>query len=116
MFSDQFADLAFMEDTLVVTHGLAKCARQPSCCIHKPSRHHMLPWPQAWVPTRSQVFRRCPHGWLHPDPDALSYALRTTKPKQVMKVFLHPCDGCCQVDVSNYETPALEPGGWSEDG
>lgn len=58
----------------------------PHCCIHNPSPHHMVEWPQNWRPDRRIMERLCPHGVGHPDPD---------DPTQDT---VHGCDGCCWRD------------------
>lgn len=80
---------------LVKTHGIALCRGplgengRPICCIHNPSDHHMVTWPQNWRGDRGMMERLCPHGNGHPDPDDLS--VRTTSWAR-----LHGCEcGCC---------------------
>lgn len=80
---------------LLKTHGIALCRGPlgknglPICCIHNPSDHHMVTWPQNWRGDRGVMERFCPHGNGHPDPDDL--AVKTTK-----WASLHGCEcGCC---------------------
>ncbi len=54
-----------------------------ACCIHNPSDHHMVRWPQHWRSDRGIMERICPHGIGHPDPDDLT------------QDRVHGCDGCC---------------------
>lgn len=77
-------DLVSMGGVILHTHHERMC--HPPCCIHSPSGHHMRTWEQAWSQQLRAVFRRCPHGYFHPDPDDLS--ARTG-------AILHTCDGCC---------------------
>lgn len=77
-------DLVSMGGVLLNTHHERMC--RPPCCIHSPSNHHMRAWTQHWSQTLSVVFRCCPHGEMHPDPDDLQ-ARRGN--------VLHRCDGCC---------------------
>lgn len=77
-------DLVSMGGVLLSTHHERMC--KPPCCIHSPSAHHMRPWPQQWSQRVGVVFRECPHGEHHPDPDDLR--ARTGH-------LLHRCDGCC---------------------
>lgn len=79
---------------LLRTHGVNQCAGplaengRPVCCIHNPSDHHMLTWPQNWRGDKGIMERLCPHGVGHPDPDDLK--IRTREGWGV-----HGCDGCC---------------------
>lgn len=76
------------------THGAAQCAGPADesgksiCCIHNPSDHHMIEWPQNWRGDKGMMERICTHGIGHPDPDDL--AVRTTE-----WAGIHGCDGCC---------------------
>jgi hypothetical protein len=81
---------------LLKTHGIALCRGplgengRPICCIHNPSNHHMLTWPQNWRGDKGMMERFCPHGNGHPDPDDL--AVRTTSWARI-----HGCGcGCCE--------------------
>lgn len=66
----------------VLVHEQEDCAGE-NCCIHKPSEHHMIDWPQFWRDDRGIMERICKHGIGHPDPDDLT------------KDRVHGCDGCC---------------------
>ena len=68
--------------TLVNVHGQSQCHGRP-CCIHNPSDHHMVTWPQNWRGDRRLMERVCPHGVGHPDPD------------DIHPGGVHGCDGCC---------------------
>lgn len=68
-------------DIIRNVHLLVDCAFKP-CPIHNPSDHHMINWPFWWG---IGMYRVCPHGKKHPDPDSL---ISETKLK-------HVCDGCC---------------------
>ena len=57
------------------------------CCIHNPSPHHMVYWPQNWRADRRIMERVCPHGIGHPDPD-------DPKTSDYYE-GIHGCDGCC---------------------
>lgn len=76
------------------THGASQCRGpladngNPVCCIHNPSDHHMVTWPQNWRGDKGIMERLCSHGTGHPDPDDLK--VRTTTWAGV-----HGCCGCC---------------------
>jgi hypothetical protein len=72
---------------LINVHPETACAGRP-CCIHHPSGHHMVTWPQIWRGDRGIMERQCPHGIGHPDPDDLAIQTHTDS-------GVHGCDGCC---------------------
>lgn len=72
--------------TILHTHGTNRCEGQ-FCCIHNPSPHHMVTWPQLWRSDLKIMERICPHDIGHPDPDHVSF---------VQKGGVHGCDGCCR--------------------
>lgn len=76
---------------LVNVHTVDRCGGNP-CVIHNPSRHHMAIWPPHWNAAAGVMFRRCPHGYLHPDPDDVTYLRRVNRIHRIG----HMCDGCCQ--------------------
>jgi hypothetical protein len=67
-------------------HSPLDCAGE-FCCVHNPSEHHMLTWPQVWNQSKHVMERQCPHGNTHPDPDDPATA--------TIGGNIHPCDGCC---------------------
>lgn len=68
----------------IQVHDRALCEGSP-CCIHHPSKHHMVTWRQLWRDDRKMMERLCPqHGVGHPDPDDMSYDTA------------HGCCGCCR--------------------
>lgn len=87
---------------LLRTHGASQCAGplgdngKPICCIHNPSDHHMVTWPQNWRGDKGMMERLCTHtdedGSVHhvghPDPDDLKVRTRSGW-------GVHGCDGCC---------------------
>lgn len=77
--------------TLVNVHTVDQCDGQP-CCIHNPSNHHMIQWTPSWNDATGVMFRRCPHDYLHPDPDNLTHLRRINR----ITYAVHHCDGCCQ--------------------
>jgi hypothetical protein len=84
-FAGQLDLIALPDGTVLQTHGRVDCAGN-RCCVHNPSRHHMLAWPQVWYPPLRAILRRCPHDGLHPDPDDLNSR---------QAGVTHECDGCC---------------------
>ena len=70
---------------VIKAHLASKCFMDRACCIHRPSDHHMIDWPQNWRGDRGMMERICPHGIGHPDPDDLS------------EDKVHGCDRCCNV-------------------
>lgn len=76
------ATLEHTDVVLVNVHPEYRCAGQ-SCPIHSRSDHPLRAFPQVWA---AGMFRECPHGSLHPDPDD-SYVDEE-----------HDCDGCCTPD------------------
>lgn len=80
---------------LVNVHTIDKCAGQ-SCCIHNPSHHHMATWKHRWNDDEKTMWRICPHGFWHPDPDQLSFARRKHGDETASLLVVHGCDGCCQ--------------------
>lgn len=82
-------DLVSVGGVVLRTHHERLC--RPPCCLHSPSAHHMRDWSQAWSQQLLAIFRRCPHGHFHPDPDDLQ--ARTGG-------LLHTCDGCCLPPVT----------------
>jgi len=89
-----------LKTVLVNVHTEDQCAGQ-ICCIHNPSQHHMTTWPPHWNGAWKQLWRRCPHLRLHPDPDQLSYILRRWGHEIVAETMVHMCDGCCQPPAQN---------------
>lgn len=89
-------DMVGMKDgtVLVNVHTVDQCAGQP-CCIHNPSNHHMAQWSHSWDDTYGVMWRKCPHGNRHPDPDDLDYR-RNRSMEAARIIFSHVCDGCCQ--------------------
>jgi len=72
--------------TLRNVHLAGTCAGE-YCCVHNPSDHHMVTWPQHWDSAQRVMMRECPHGQLHFDPN---------DPKAATRAALgHECDGCC---------------------
>lgn len=86
------------DTVLVNVHTVDQCQPQP-CCIHSPTQHHMAAWKPAWHDAYGNMWRRCPHGNLHPDPDDHNY-WRTRNAHAARIRFTHVCDGCCQPPVT----------------
>ena len=79
-------------DVLVGVHKRTSGCSKYGCVVHSPSQHCMLSFPTHWRPDRGLMERICPHGIGHPDPDHLSYVLRTYGADDE---GVHGCDGCC---------------------
>lgn len=75
----------------ITTHTKEQC-KGHHCCIHNPSKHHMLDWPMNWREDTGVMERICPHGVGHPDPDDAAYNKRIGKEWKAV----HGCDGCCR--------------------
>ena len=76
---------------LVNVHDESQC-RGRVCVIHRPTEHHMRPWPLHWRGDRLLFERLCPHGVGHPDPDQFDYWEATGR----RHLSIHGCDFCCQ--------------------
>ena len=79
---------------LINVHPIEKCEGQ-ACCIHNPSEHHMLTWPQLWRQDRQLMERICEHGVGHPDPDHMSYFRSRYGDEVAWGEGVHGCCGCC---------------------
>jgi len=90
--------------TIERVHPPTVCAGE-NCCIHNPSAHSMLSFPQHFG-RRGTVFmeRECPHGFFHPDPD-------DPKTKNWVE-RRHNCDGCCK---GCYEGFPGKPDWWNDE-
>lgn len=88
----------------IIAHERSQCAGE-ICCIHNPSDHHMVNWPQNWRNDTKVMERQCEHGVGHPDPDDIAHKQRVLEadpsfhqaspfPKKVWEA-VHGCDGCC---------------------
>lgn len=81
----------------LLVHSASLCADDPTCCIHKPSNHTMIDFPQFWREDRGLMERTCPHGIGHPDPDDLAFKKREYGDNYDNYAFgIHGCDGCCR--------------------
>ena len=87
---------------LVNVHTADQCAGQ-HCCIHNPSQHHMLTWEPIWNGVDKQMWRECPDGLPHPDPDDVAYLRRRHGVTRAALLLIHGCDGCCQPHVQEIE-------------
>lgn len=77
---------------VMYAHAPTECQFEGQCCIHSPSIHAMMNWPQEWVPYIRQMFRVCEHGMFHPDPDDVFYRARVLGQDSP---HYSACDGCC---------------------
>lgn len=80
---------------IVNVHEVTACAGQ-HCVIHNPSGHHMLLWEPVWDGMDKSMWRRCPHGFNHPDPDDVAFQRRRSGHEAASFALIHGCDGCCQ--------------------
>lgn len=80
-------------------HGPEVCTGRP-CPLHAPSRHPLRAAPIMMPVTPDDIVleRLCPHGIAHPDPDSVQLA-DILDPAGEGEHQIHPCDGCCRVDV-----------------
>lgn len=79
----------------ILVHEKHECAGE-YCCIHNPSKHHMINWPLHWRYDR-QIFERLdPEGVGHPDPDDVEYHKR-----KGVDISIHGCNGLC--NEKNYK-------------
>ena len=78
-------------DPPMLVHAPTRCAGY-WCCVHNPSTHPLADRPLIW--TGLTMARACDHGFVHTDPDAAAYHLRTGRP-----VPEHVCDWCCHRPV-----------------
>jgi len=81
--------IALYDGTILFTHTSTQCIFK-HCCIHNPTDHHMITWPQNWRGDRGIMERLCSHGIGHPDPDDLMIQAGRDS-------GTHGCDGCCVV-------------------
>jgi hypothetical protein len=87
---------------IVNVHTVDRCAGQ-HCVIHNPSQHHMLTWEPIWDGADKQMWRECPHGFPHPDPDDVTFLRRRWGSNRASLRLIHGCDGCCQPHVQEIE-------------
>lgn len=102
-------DMATLEHGTVVlsTHVATKCEGQ-DCCIHNMSDHRLRTWPQRW--SEGEMWRVCPCGNGHPDPDAVSYQLRQAIGYGVSaEPGEHRCCGCCRPNPLDKSKPMGVP-------
>lgn len=79
--------IALHDGRVMIVHAPSRCGGDP-CCVHNPSDHPLRDAPLSWWPFGKMMFRICPHGEPHPDPDDLV--------AQFVGLDLHTCDGCCR--------------------
>lgn len=80
----------------IMAHHKDVCAAQASCCIHKPSDHHMKNWKMYWRDDTKVMERICEHGIGHPDPDHLSHQRQFLRIDEQEWDSIHGCDSCCR--------------------
>lgn len=82
----------------LLVHDAHACAGQ-HCCVHNSSDHPLRTAPLVWKDALRSMWRRCPHGEDHPDPDDLEFQRWTRLPlffEAMASVHLGRCDGCCR--------------------
>ena len=80
---------------MIHVHPERVCRDDPTpCCLHSPSRHHMVDWRMNWRGDEGMMERICEHGVGHPDPDHVAYMER--KNPGGLDGYAHGCDGCCK--------------------
>lgn len=89
---------------LLVVHTAAQCLTSDACVIHSPSAHPLRDAPLVWDEALGLMFRRCVHGKVHPDPDAVEFANLTVAARRSFPMLAydgwHPCctGRCCLPD------------------
>lgn len=79
-----------LDDNHFQVHSPVQC-EGTFCAIHNPSVHRLRYLPRViWA---LRVWRECPHGTRHPDPDDVAYWVRRGKSEAALQE--HDCDGCC---------------------
>lgn len=101
--------VAMIDGTILVNVHTADRCKGEWCCIHNPSPHHMTHWDPNWDNHLKQMWRVCPHGYLHPDPDEMGYWRRRWSHRTAALLGLHSCDGCCQPDIEPPLKPVVPP-------
>jgi len=84
-------------DQKLLVHKRENCVGK-ICCIHKPTDHHMIDFPQNWRYDRGIMERICPCGVGHPDPD--DFQIRHS-----LDNGIHGCCGCCRTSQGKPNPP-----------
>jgi len=84
----------------ILAHDESVCAGQETCCIHKPSDHHMRDWQMNWRDDTRVMERICEHGVGHPDPDHLAHQRKFLRLDEIEWDSIHGCDSCCSPSVT----------------
>lgn len=84
------ANIAVLVGGQVLTgvHTEERCAGD-TCAIHNVTEHPLSEWPQHYDASEGLIYRHCPHGEPHPDPDEAPYRAIAGRSDR------HRCDGCC---------------------
>lgn len=77
---------------LVNVHPRGKCAGE-SCAIHNPSDHKMRSWKPMFESRMGILYRICPHGQCHPDPDSVAW-LSSLGYDEYLELHGPFCDEC----------------------
>lgn len=100
--STQFDDKVIMYDGTILRfiHAKNSCLGR-HCGIHNPSDHPLVASPFYWDRSKRRMYRVCPHGIHHPDPDDVAYNLLTypgAPAEALAELTTHDCDDCCKED------------------
>ncbi|MDH3424255.1 MAG: hypothetical protein OEN00_14780 [Gemmatimonadota bacterium] len=98
MSGETMGEVTLVGGERIIAHPASVCAGE-ICCIHNPSDHHMVEWPQHWRSDAGKMERLCPHGIGHPDPDEIEWLIKAD-PQRADQLVIHGCDGCCGVTPS----------------
>lgn len=72
---------------------------QGPCPFHRPSVHALAAAPMAYLDSINAIFRICPHGIVHPDPDSMRYLVTRRHGYGIDR--WHPCCSlvCCRGSI-----------------
>lgn len=84
------------------THDANECLMHTglvgSCSVHHPSNHPLKEAPAIWLADANTLYRVCPHGVEHPDPDDMEFKSSTMQfllVAAISSTHISRCDGCC---------------------
>lgn len=104
--SDSYDLVEIAGGQLLRTHPASDCLDVGGCPIHNPSDHPLRNAPLVWADELRLLFRRCPCGALHPDPDSLAFnntvALLRTLAGEYGSMPLDGWHPCCSLSCCGY--------------